>query len=100
MGLIRRTPTSRSDLREMWSYIAERNLHAADAQLRLVEEKILFLSDNPRAGPARPELRPRIRSFPVGSYLIFYCPIRGGIELIRVLHGARNLRRLFKRRRR
>lgn len=99
MRFIRRTSTSRRDLREIWSYIAEDNPDAADAQLRLIEQKLLFLCENPKAGPARPELRPRLRSYPVGSYLIFYRPVRGGIELIRVLHGARNLRRLFRRRR-
>ena len=99
MGLLRRTPTSRRDMLEIWLYIAERNLPAAGAQIRLIDEKLHFLSDNPHAGPARLELRPRIRSFPVGSYMIFYRPMRGGIEVIRVLHGARDMRRIFRRRR-
>jgi len=37
------------------------------------------------------ELAPNLRSFPIGSYLIFYRPVEDGIELIRVLHGARDI---------
>ena len=54
MGRVRRTPTSRKDLRELWFYIADRNPAAADAQLRLIEERLLFLSENPRTGPRAP----------------------------------------------
>jgi toxin ParE1/3/4 len=34
-----------------------------------------------------------LRSFPVGEYLIFYRPLSDGIELARIMHGARNIRR-------
>jgi toxin ParE1/3/4 len=38
-----------------------------------------------------------LRSFPIGNYLAFYRDIAGGIELVRVLHGARKLtRKLFR----
>ena len=71
--------------------------YRADDLLRTFDEKLRILSDFPGAGPARPELRPRLRSFPVGNYLLFYRPTRGGIELLRVLHGARDLRKAIKR---
>ena len=92
MGRIHRTPASLRDYQVIWDYVARDNLHAADELLRTFDTKLELLSDHPKAGPARPELRPRVRSFPVGDYLLFYRPIRGGIELLRVLHGARNLR--------
>ena len=41
-----------------------------------------------------------MRSFPVKryrNYLIFYRPSRDGIEVIRILHGARDFRRYFRR---
>jgi len=53
----------------------------------------------PNIGRARPELGKDVRSFPVRKYLLFYRPITGGIELLRVIHGARNLRKIFGRRR-
>src|SRR5260370_39377034 len=97
MGLIRRTSPSRRDYEAIWDYVAADNVQAADGLLRTFDEKLRLLSEFPGAGPARPELRPRLRSFPVGNYLLFYRPIRGGIELLRVLHGSRDLRKLFRR---
>jgi len=40
-------------------------------------------------------LAARLRSFPVGSYVIFYRPMENGVEIVRVLHGARDLPPLF-----
>jgi plasmid stabilization system protein ParE len=34
-------------------------------------------------------------SFPHGGYLIFYRPLPDGVEIVRIIHGARNLSRLF-----
>jgi len=98
MGLVRRTPASRRDYAQIWDYVSEHgSVRAADDLLRTFDETLRLLSDFPRAGQARPGLRPRLRSFPVGSYLLFYRPLRGGIEPVRVLHGARNLPPLFRR---
>lgn len=43
----------------------------------------------------RDELHPGLQSFPVGKYLIFYMPIRGGIEIVRVLHGMMDIDAFF-----
>jgi toxin ParE1/3/4 len=99
MGLIRRTPTSRRDYGGIWDYVSEHgSIPAADKLLREFDSALEFLSDFPGAGPARTELLARLRSFPVGNYLIFYRRIRGGIDLVRLVHGARDLRRVFRRR--
>jgi toxin ParE1/3/4 len=46
----------------------------------------------PGIGTARDDdIAPGIRSFPVGNYLILYRMIEGGIEVIRIWHGARGL---------
>jgi toxin ParE1/3/4 len=47
-------------------------------------------------GRERPELLADLRSFPVGRYVIFYLPRPHGIEVVRVLHGARDLKPLFE----
>jgi toxin ParE1/3/4 len=96
MGIVHRTTASLRDYQIIWDYVARDNVTAADELLRTFDAKIELLSDYPKAGPARPELRARVRSFPVGDYLLFYRPIRGGIELLRVLHGARNLRKSLR----
>jgi toxin ParE1/3/4 len=50
-----------------------------------------MLVDNPQAGRDRPELAPNLRSFPVGNYLIFYCPTHNGIEVVRVLNARQDI---------
>jgi len=32
-----------------------------------------------------------LRSFPVGSYIIFYVPVPDGIEIVRVMHGRQDI---------
>jgi toxin ParE1/3/4 len=39
---------------------------------------------------ARPDLLPGLRFFPVGNYLILYRESTEGVDLIRILHGARD----------
>ncbi|MGO8765667.1 MAG: type II toxin-antitoxin system RelE/ParE family toxin [Limisphaerales bacterium] len=45
----------------------------------------------PLMGRQREELSPRLRSFPVSRYVIFYRPMENGVEIVRALHGARDL---------
>jgi toxin ParE1/3/4 len=51
------------------------------------ERTLRMLSEQPMAGRKRPELAPDLRSFPVGSYILFYLPVPNGIDLVRVLSG-------------
>ena len=96
MARIVRSPQAEQDLTEIGSYIALDNLNAALRLLDIIDEKVRLLADMPQLGQLRNELAPMLRSFAVGSYLLFYRPIDGGIELVRVLHGARNLKPLFE----
>jgi hypothetical protein len=46
-------------------------------------------------GRVRDELAADLRSFPFGRYVIFYEPIEDGIDVVRVLHGARDIDAVF-----
>ncbi len=96
MPRIIRSPASAEDLRAIAAFVALRNPSAADRLLDEFDRKLRMLAANPLTGRPRDELRARVRSYPVGSYVIFYRPIEDGIELIRVLHGARSLPWLFR----
>ena len=100
MPRILRTVPARRDYVQIWVHIAEDNIDAADDLVRKFDHALDLLADNPGLGPERPELAPGMRSFPVGKYLLFYRPLDKGIELLRVLHGARDLKRIFKPKRR
>jgi len=88
-------PQAASDLAEIWSYIAEDSPKHADAFVDRMDSEFRTLAQNPKMGRARPELAAHIRSFPVGGYVIFYVARPLGIEVIRVLHGSRDLELLI-----
>ncbi len=87
---------ARTDLDEIWFYIAQDNVDAADKFIRVIVSRFSRLAAMPQLGRRREELSPRLRSFPVGRYVIFYRPMENGIEIARVLHGARDFPPLFE----
>ena len=84
-------PLARTDLAAIWDYIAGDSPARADAFLRQLEATMGVLGGNPLMGRQRDELFPGLRSFAVGAYLIFYRRQTAGIEVVRVLHGARDI---------
>lgn len=44
----------------------------------------------------RPDLAEGLRYFVVGGYLVVYRQVAGGVEIVRVVHGARHLPDLFR----
>jgi len=91
MGRIRRTPRADQDLEKIWFFVAQDDPVAADRWLDTLEDKLGLLADNPLMGPARPDIAPELRYHPVGNYLLPYRIVSGGIEVVRVVHGARDL---------
>ncbi len=91
MGRLIRTAQAEEDLIEIWMYIAADNPVAADKLVDRIDAKCQMLGDRPGLGLARPDIAPDLRYFPVGRYLILYKEIPGGIEVVRVVHGARHL---------
>lgn len=88
-------PEAENDLDDIWLYIAQDNPDNADKLLDEIEEisrKLALFAD---MGQNRDDLHPGLQSFPVGKYLIFYIPIDGGIEIVRVLHGMMDIDALF-----
>ena len=83
------------DLLEIWSYIARDNPDAADRFIDLLTEKCELLAESPKIGRRREELSPRLRSFPVGRYVIFYRIAERGIEVARILSSYRDLGQFF-----
>ena len=95
MTRVTRRPLAADDIAEVWDYIAEDNLDAADRWIDRLDEQFGLLATQPLMGRARPELGPELRSYPFGRYMIFYAPLADGIDVIRVLHGARDIDAVF-----
>jgi toxin ParE1/3/4 len=96
MNQYRVSDAARSDLDEIWSYIAQDNMDAADRFIRAIVSRFPRLAAMPHLGREREELAARLRSFPVGNYVIFYRPMENAVEMVRVLHGARDFPPLFE----
>jgi toxin ParE1/3/4 len=92
---INKRPAAEADLLAIWQYVAADNDVAADRLLDRIETALRLLEATPRAGRARPELGPGVRSFVVGRYMLFYGIEGDGLDLYRVLHGARDIGAAF-----
>lgn len=93
--MIQRTAQAEEDLIEIWIYIAQDNPVAADRVLDDIEERFHALADNPLMGRLRPDIASELRYFTVGKYLILYRTVSNGVQIVRVVHGARDLPHLF-----
>lgn len=80
------------DLEEIVRYIGARNPDAATRLTDRLEAECWPLARDPGIEQPRPDLAQGLRFFPVGNYLIFYRESSEGIQVIRVLHGARDYR--------
>ena len=95
MPRVTRRPLAEADIFEIWDYIADDSLAAADRWVDRLDEQFRLLAAQPMMGRARDELAPGVRSFPFGRYVVFYVPRDGGIDVVRVLHGARDIDAVF-----
>jgi len=89
------SPEAHQDLLDIWLYIAEDSTINADHFLDKLHAKATNLTEHTEMGIDRPELAKDLRSFPVDRYVLYYRPVIGGIELVRVLHGSRDSQSLF-----
>jgi len=96
MNQFKLTPEADEDLIGIWLFISQDDLEAADRFLNALIAKFDLLARNPKMGRARPELGRSLRSFVERRYVIFYRPVSDGIEIVRVLHGARDIRSIFE----
>jgi toxin ParE1/3/4 len=84
-------PRASEDLAEIWAHIAKDSVRHADKFAVLIDDHFEGLARRPQMGRRRSELAPDLRSLPVGRYVIFYLPHAKGVEIVRVLHGARDI---------
>ena len=96
MPVIHRSSGTLLDVAEIALRIARDNPDAADRWMELIDEKFRLLAQMPELGRKRFDLSPELRSLAAGNYVIFYRPVSDGIQVIRVLHGARDIPAIFE----
>jgi plasmid stabilization system protein ParE len=80
------TPRAAQDVGDIWDYIADDSIEAADRVLDALEKAMYRLSKTPGVGHVREELADRRhRFFPVYSYLIVYRFETKPLQVLRVL---------------
>ena len=90
------TPPAKKDVNDIWDYIADDNLDAADRVLHALETAMVKLAKNPATGHWREELSDkRHRFFLVYSYLIVYRHETKPLQIIRVLHASRDVQSIL-----
>ncbi len=80
------------DLAEIWVSIATDDIATADRFMEAIHERAQLLAEQPLIGRERPEIAKGVRSFPYGQYLMLYRPMPAGVGIVRVVHGARDLK--------
>lgn len=95
MPTVTRRREARTDLAEIWDHIAQDDPKRATAFLREIEALFETLASQPTMGRERSELAEGLRSFPIGRYVVYYLPWPDGVDVVRVLHSARDVARLI-----
>ena len=91
------SPEARLDLLELWEFIAQDNVDAADRVQQEVQHAVSLLARNPELGHLRRDLTTKaVRFWAVHSYLIIYDPATQPLEVVRILSGYRDVVALLK----
>lgn len=86
-------PEAFTDIDQLWEYIAEHNIDAADQVVADIFAALRTLVASPNIGHRRPDLTARpLRFHLVRNYLIAYAPDESPLWVLAVLHGRRNPR--------
>ncbi len=96
MKRVRLSRLAKADIDDIWLHVARNDEDAATGLVRKLLEKCQSLRQSPDRGSPCPELAAGLRRLAVGNYLIFYRVTESGADVARVLHGARDLMKLFQ----
>jgi plasmid stabilization system protein ParE len=96
------TPLAGADLFDIWAYIAENSEIAAERVEQAIYDACGLLAETPLRGHTPPDLTPRglrfwtLSRYP--NYTVVYRPDTAPLQIVAVLHGKRNIRRVIKQR--
>jgi len=95
MARVRRSEQAQEDLETILDYLDRQSAQVADRFAVKFDETCDFYAAHPRIGEAAREYAPNLYHFTVWNYAVFYRPFDGGIELIRIIHGSRDIPKRF-----
>lgn len=91
MGRVLRTSEAAADLDDVWNYIAQRNVSAADQLIDKLYSRFLLLAEFPESGERQALLADgSYRRIVEANYVVYSRPDEAGVTIVRVLHAARD----------
>lgn len=90
----RLTNRAQADIEEIGRFIAADNPPRARSFVRELRQRCVRISDHPQAAPLRSEFGEGVRMVTLGRYLILYTMHDEDVVIERVVHGARDPKRL------
>jgi toxin ParE1/3/4 len=95
----RLAPRAEADLDDIWYYTAKesQSIENADRVIDSITERFFLLATYPHLGRRRDDdLRPGLRSFAVGEYVIIYRVEAEDVLILHVIRGSRDIQALFR----
>lgn len=85
------------ELDDIWYYVARESgsIEIADRLIDSITDRFFLLANHPYVGRLREDLRPGMRSFPVGQYVIIYRIEDADVLILHALHSHRDVQRIF-----
>ncbi len=96
------TPLAKTDIFDIWSYIAQDSEETANCVEQAIYDAWVFVAEAPLRGHSRPDLTTRplrfwtLTRYP--NYTLVYRPQTAPLQVVAVLHGKRNMRRILQQR--
>lgn len=91
------TPSAKRDVNEIWDFLADENVGAADRTVEALEAAMIRLAKSPGLGHWREELADKRHRFWLAhSYLIVYRYEVKPLQIVRVLHAARDVQQILR----
>ncbi|MBX9656246.1 type II toxin-antitoxin system RelE/ParE family toxin [bacterium] len=87
-------PQAEQDLRLINNYILRDNPRAASRFIARIKRACYSLSNVPFRGTARDDIQPGVRQIVEHKYRIIYRVTTDAVQILRVVHGARDFRKL------
>lgn len=88
---------AKRDLKAIFDYIADNSSEErAEAYLKKLEKTFNTLADSPDMGTPRDYTPPGVLAFAKDDYMIYYRKKAPTIEIFRVIHGSRNMKKRIK----
>ena len=86
---------ARADLHDIWEFVAAESEQSADRLIDKISEAMFSLADFPLRGHVPWAIADLgILSLTVGNWLVLYQVRADAVDILRVVHGARDLRHL------